>query len=200
MSSQTSAAVARIGPNAIIQTVRALREQYGADAEAMLTRAGRPELCTQLPAEMIDEQEFIELIQALRGQIGVEAMGALLARAGAYTGDYILAHRIPRPAQIVLRLLPPRPALSLLLRAIKQHAWTFVGSGQFSYWRDRTMRLQIVNCVECRDVQAAGPICAFYQGAFERLIRVLVKPRACVYEVACAAHGDAACVFEVRGC
>jgi divinyl protochlorophyllide a 8-vinyl-reductase len=199
-TAQTTAVVACIGPNAIIQTVRALREQYGDRADTMLIRAGRPDLCAQLPAEMIDEREFQALIQRLRDQLGLEATAAILARAGAYTGDYILANRIPRPVQLILKFLPPRLALTMLLAAIAKHAWTFVGSGQFSYYRDRTMHLKIVNCVESRDVQAATPICAFYQGAFERLIRALVKSRSCVYEVACAACGDPACIFEVRGC
>jgi divinyl protochlorophyllide a 8-vinyl-reductase len=200
MSSQPGATVARIGPNAIIQTVRALHEQYGERADELLIRAGRPDLCEQLPAEMIDEQEFHDLIQHLRSQIGLEATAAILAHAGAYTGDYILANRIPRPAQVLLKILPPRLALNFLLAAIAKHAWTFVGSGQFTYGRDPTMRLKIVDCVECREIQAATPVCAFYQAAFERLIRALVKQRSCVYEIACAACGAPACIFEVRGC
>jgi divinyl protochlorophyllide a 8-vinyl-reductase len=51
----------------------------------------------------------------------------------------------------------------------------------------------------CRDMRAEGPVCDFYAGTFEHLIRTLVVPRAQVMEVECQAQGAHCCRFEVTG-
>jgi divinyl protochlorophyllide a 8-vinyl-reductase len=48
----------------------------------------------------------------------------------------------------------------------------------------------------CRGVTAAGPVCDFYAGTFERLVGALVGA-ATVCEVECAAHGGGCCRFQV---
>jgi hypothetical protein len=57
--------------------------------------------------------------------------GAILAKAGQGTADYILAHRIPGPAKALIRALPAPLGARLLTAAIARHAWTFTGSGRF---------------------------------------------------------------------
>jgi len=42
-----------------------------------------------------------------------------------------MPNRIPRAAQLVLRLLPAAPAGRILAGAIVRNAWTFAGSGRF---------------------------------------------------------------------
>ena len=59
--------VARIGPNAIIQTVGAMEEERGPEATRyFLQRSGRGDLALQLPTTMVAEHDFISLIDAVR--------------------------------------------------------------------------------------------------------------------------------------
>jgi bacteriochlorophyll 4-vinyl reductase len=98
-----------IGPNAIIQTVGALEEAHGpAEARRLLGRIGRADLAVALPTQMVDEQEFIDLIGALRAELGLVAAGSVLARSGERTAAYLLPKRIPAPARLILPLLPRR--------------------------------------------------------------------------------------------
>ncbi len=191
---------ARIGPNAIIQTVGALEEERGPqETRRFLGRIGRGDLAERLPTTMVDELAFISLIGALRADMGVEAAGRILARSGERTAAYLLANRIPAPARAVLPLLPRRLGLSLLLRAIAGHAWTFAGGGRFSYSVDgKGAILRLGSCPECRGLAAGEPLCRYYEHCFEALLRPLIDRRLSVREVACAAAGGEACVFEVR--
>ena len=127
------AAPARIGPNAIWRVLEAL--QAGADptaVERVFERAGLAGYLQALPQEMVDEREVTALHQALRDELGIKQARQIGADAGSRTGDYLLAKRIPRPAQTVLRLLPGIFACRILLKAIERNAWTFAGSAGFS--------------------------------------------------------------------
>lgn len=197
-ASHAASGVARIGPNALIQTVAALRESHGAAAEAFLKGIGRGDLATAPPTHMVDEGEFIALINALRAAYGVEEAGAILARSGELTAAYLLANRIPAIARRLLPLLPRAIALRLLLRAVGSHAWTFAGSGRFSFsvGPGRTL-LHLSDCAECRGMSAREPLCRYYERCFQTLLRPLIDRRLVVCEVECAASGAGACVFEV---
>jgi len=188
---------ARIGPNAIIRVAEALVSRHGS-ADPCFMAAGLSHYLTALPQEMVDEREVIALQTALRDQLGVEEAAAVSRDAGLRTGDYLLAHRIPKPAQVLLRLLPPRPAARILLSAVGKHAWTFAGSGQFRFDSGYPVRVTIADCPICRGSVAHVPLCDFYTGAFERLFSILVSRRAQVREVQCQAMGADACVFEMR--
>lgn len=194
-----AAGVARIGPNSIIQTVGALEEEHGPqEARALLRRMGYSDLADRLPSSMIDEQEFISLIGAMRAEMGLEAAQRVLARSGERTADYVRQNRIPAPARLLLRLLPRRLALGVLLKAIVGHAWTFAGAGRFSYSLSRRGAvLHLGSCPECRGLASAEPICSYYTGCFQSLLRTLVDRRLAVRETACTASGAEACVFEV---
>ena len=61
--------------------------------------------------------------------------GASRAKPAPRTGDYLLAHRIPKPVQALLKRLPAPLAARVLLAAITRHAWTFAGSGRFEAHR-----------------------------------------------------------------
>ncbi|MCU0495357.1 MAG: bacteriochlorophyll 4-vinyl reductase [Chloroflexaceae bacterium] len=194
----THAPSGQIGPNAIIRTVQALTERYGeARTHELLRRVGHAALITSLPAVMIDEQEFLALMQSLRKQLGLDETGAILQRAGELTAGYVIGNRIPGPVKLLLKLLPRSLSLRILCSAIQQHAWTFVGSGEFHYRLGRNPQFSITNCIEARQVQAATPICHFYQAAFETMLRTLIDPRTCVEEIACCACGGDACVFRL---
>ena len=54
-----------------------------------------------------------------------------LTKAGDRTGRYILANRIPKPATLLLGVLPASWASTMLTQAIRKHSWTFAGSAAF---------------------------------------------------------------------
>jgi divinyl protochlorophyllide a 8-vinyl-reductase len=137
----------------------------------------------------------------MRAELGIPRARALSRTAGRTTGDYLLANRIPGPARWLLPKLPAALAARLLLKAIAGHAWTFCGSGAFSYVLgagQTPLRVSIADCATCRGEQASQPLCDYYAATFERLFGALVHPRSQVSEVACSAMGAPACVFEIR--
>lgn len=189
----------RVGPNAIIRVAEALEARQDRAAVVELFRlAGLADYLDTLPTAMVDEQEVIALQAALRQQLGIPAAREVARDAGLRTGDYLLANRIPRPAQTLLSILPPRLASRALLKAIRGNAWTFVGTGVFAANPSHPPRLTITDSLLCRGTSATEPLCDFYAGTFERLFRRLVHPDSVVTETACHATGAPACVFEVR--
>jgi divinyl protochlorophyllide a 8-vinyl-reductase len=121
-----------------------------------------------------------------------------LARAaGQRTAAYLLAHRIPKPLQAVLRHTPAALAARVLLSAIQRNAWTFVGSGRFTVQPGRPWVLRIHDNPLCRGVVTASPSCDFYTATFQSLFTALVHPKAQVVEVACESSGDSECRFEI---
>lgn len=191
--------IGRIGPNAITQTCAALAAQLGVRApQEFLLRAGLAHYVDQLPEAMVEEHEVNRLMRAVVDLLGPAEARAVLAGAGHRTGDYLLAHRIPRAAQVVLGMTPAPLAARFLLSAIDRHAWTFAGSGTFT-WRVRrtSATLRIAQCPLCREIRSAAPACDFYAGTFTRLFARLVAPHVRVEETACAATGAPHCEFLV---
>ena len=189
----------RVGPNAIIRVAEALTETDGEEmARQVLADAGLAHYLDQPPTEMVDEREVIALQVALRRCLGVTAARGIARDAGRRTGDYLLARRIPRPAQFLLKRLPPKLAAKTLLKAIRGNAWTFVGTGVFAADPAYPPRITIGNSLLCRGETADQPLCDFYVGTFERLFRELVARNAAVTETACHAKGDPSCIFEIR--
>ncbi|WP_119354724.1 bacteriochlorophyll 4-vinyl reductase [Azohydromonas sediminis] len=193
------AAGARIGPNAITRVAEVLRERLGADGTARLFGlAGLAAYVERPPQVMVDEAEVTRLHAVLRATLGADVAAGVAREAGTRTGDYLLAHRIPKPAQVLLERLPAPLAAQVLLGAIRRHAWTFAGSGEFMAQPGRPVRLTIRDNPMCRGITSDVPVCDFYAATFERLFRALVHRRAEVVEVGCEACGDGACRFEVR--
>jgi divinyl protochlorophyllide a 8-vinyl-reductase len=188
----------RIGPNAIVRVAEALEARLGAQvARSLFESAGLLRHWTHPPVDMVNEADVACLQAALRAALGADLARVIARDAGRRTGDYLLAHRIPRPAQLLLELLPPPLAARALARAIARHAWTFAGSGTFAFAPGRPFRLSITGCPLCRDIRAEGPACDYYAATFERIFRALASPRARVTETACQAAGAAACEFAV---
>lgn len=190
---------ARIGPNAIVRVAEALIEHIGAEATGVLfTRAGLGRHLAHPPTGMVDENDVARLQWQLRADLDTDIAREVAWDAGTRTGDYLLAHRIPKSAQFVLRHLPPSLAARVLTKAIAKHAWTFVGSGTFRCSPGTPFRLVIDHSPMCSRIRASAPVCHYYSATFERIFRQLVSRRARVTEVECEAAGGAACVFEVR--
>lgn len=196
-------AVARMGPNAILQLGAALEQRLGADACARLYRsAGLEGYLRDPPRHMVPEAEVQALHAALRAELAPDVVRELSVRAGATTGDYLLANRIPGFAQWLLRALPRRAAAALLARAIARNAWTFVGSGEFAIEAGGSPgglpAFVVRGSPLCRGRTSDTPACDYYAATFERLLRALVDPSIAVVETECESAGGGRCRFELR--
>jgi len=187
-----------VGPNAITQVIAALQHSLGDPVCAdVLAVAGLSRYGGVAPEEMVHEDEVSALQRAVRGKLPPGAAAAVLREAGTRTGDYLLAHRIPRIAQAGLRILPAPLAARALITAIGGHAWTFAGSGKFCAIPGHPLVVEIVGCPLAAGQSSEAPVCEMYVGVFQRLFEALVSPRARAVETACCAMGAPACRFEV---
>lgn len=190
---------ARIGPNAINRIAEAITTEFGeARAQQIFSDAGLAAYLSEPPEQMVEERDVSRLHQVVRSAFAPESAAHISWMAGSLTADYLLAHRIPTPAQRLLRLLPPRYAARQLLSAIAKHAWTFAGSGTFRYKNGHPTRITITGCPICADAPASDtPVCDYYAATFAGIFSALVSPSTRVVEVACQATGSPACVFEI---
>jgi divinyl protochlorophyllide a 8-vinyl-reductase len=189
----------RIGPNAITRVAEVLPARLGnTAARALFERAGLLHHWQRPPQTMVEETEVRRLHGALREQLGAAGAREVALAAGRRTGDYLLAHRIPKPLQGVLRWTPAALAARVLLAAIRRNSWTFVGSGEFQARAGTPVVLTIRHNPLCVGLVTDTPACDFYAATFERLFAVLVHPLATVREVACESCGDSECRFEIR--
>lgn len=192
-----------IGPNSVLQTLRALGEREPPEVvERVRRRARLPE---PWPEGLIPEAWFVALVIALREALPASRSEAILRSAGRYTAEYVAQHRIPRALRVLLRLLPATVGVPLLLFAFRRHAWTFAGGGRFDVAGgdgaggpgDGVILLE--GCPTCRAEAARalpGRAGAYYEAAFEGLLR-LAAPAARVREVACQATSAGHCRFLI---
>jgi divinyl protochlorophyllide a 8-vinyl-reductase len=189
----------RIGPNAITRVEEALTLRFGAGVcRDLFARAGLLRHLEHRPEEMVDEADVAHLHGALHACLPEADAGEVAAEAGRLTGDYLLARRIPRAAQWLLRLLPRPLAAQLFTQAIARHAWTFAGSGEFSAAREAGgLILSIRHNPAVREVEAERPSCQYFAATFERLFTAVLGPGVRVVETGCEAAGNDACSFRV---
>jgi len=193
-----TASEARIGPNAVTRLAEAMEDLGGDEARRVFAAAGLLHHLDHPPEAMVPDADVALLHAALREQLGARRATSVGDRAGRLTADYLLANRIPRPAQMILGLLPAKLAIRLLLRAIGRHAWTFAGQGRFS-WRatPRGFVLALAGGPVSRTAKSEFPVCAYYAATFERLFQAILRRPIIVIETACEATGAAACEFTV---
>lgn len=191
----TDAPKAKIGPNALIQTVQALQALTGPAATfAVLAHADRLDLLDTLPSVLVSAHEFTTLVEAVYATLPQALAEDVLAESGARTAAYVIRNRIPAPVRGLLRLLPPALAIRVLLQAIARHTYTFAGAAEFSYRLRPTPVLRLAGDpatgkhVAC----AVGP---YYHGAFQAFMHDLVSPHA---HVSASAAADGANLFTVR--
>jgi divinyl protochlorophyllide a 8-vinyl-reductase len=189
----------RIGPNAVTRLAEALGGVFGpAMLREVFHEAGQDAHLATPPGGMVPEGDVIALHRALRHRLGEPRAARISWEAGRLTAEYLLAHRIPRPVQWLLRILPPWPAARILLRAISGHAWTFAGSGRFRVLPGRPLRLEIAGGPIARAGHTHDVSCDYYTATFETLFRALVSPYARAEETHCGSCGAPACIFEIR--
>jgi divinyl protochlorophyllide a 8-vinyl-reductase len=98
----------------------------------------------------------------------------------------------------MLKIMPRPITARILAAAIARHAWTFSGSGEFSYEFSPHPRLRIAGSPICKGLHTETPACAYFAATFERVFAEMLGPALSVAEVECEATGAPACVFEVR--
>lgn len=184
-----------IGPNAILQLLPVLDRLGGPERRTqILTKAG----IFEVPDgnSMIPETDAARLHHQLR--LSEPKMAPVLAaQAGLETANYILRHRIPTPAQWVLKALPKGLAARLLSRAIAQHAWTFVGSGQLDVIDPWTFEIQ--NNPLIKGEQSDTCLCDWHAAVFAQLYQTLVARTCVCAETCCGAQRRGnPCRFEIQ--
>ena len=185
-----------IGPNAILQLLPVLERAGGVPfRDKVMAAAG----VFEPPSDdgMMPEGPAARMHQALRS-IEPEMAPSLAWAAGERTAHYIMAHRIPKPAQVLLRVLPAALAGPILSKAIAQHAWTFAGSGEFAVAGPLVFEIKDNPIV--RGEVSETPLCHWHAAVFETLFRSLVGPRLRCAEQCCCAMGGPACRFVLKRC
>lgn len=183
---------AKIGPNAILQLAAVLREEHHERwLRDIFYRSGMSSMLVNPPEDLVDEVAVADLYGALFDRLPPAAARRLAGKAGTETARYILANRIPRPIQFLLKLLPASWSAPLLLHAIQRHAWTFAGSGRTSIETRSEFSLEIANN------PIAMPGCVWHVEVFGTLFRQLVSPNVDVTHVTCCRDGARSCRFEI---
>lgn len=181
----------RIGPNAVIQLAHALRADGGeARAQAVFARADATAWLAAPPEDMAPEAAVARLYAALYAACAPAEAARIAADAGRRTADYVMANRIPGPVRLVLKALPARLAVPLLLKAIAQNAWTFAGSGAVTTTAGPPARIDIAGN------PIVTPDCAWHRAVFARLFTALASPRARITHTH-GVDGGRVCRFEI---
>lgn len=190
----------RIGPNAILQILAAVRAREGEAAVTRLTRrAGLEDRLARPTVGLVPIAEVRDLHVALLDLVGLAHARILVAEAGRRTAIYLLGHRIPYLFRQLLRLMPTRYRSRLLLAAIARRAWTFTGGGLFRVERGSPSRVVIEPCPLCPEASRTGLGCVYYAATFEELLRTLVDPGIRVEPAACEAAGSRRCTLWIAG-
>lgn len=182
----------KVGPNAVTQVAAALRAVGGdALASQVFLAANMVDVLATPPVRMIDQDVAAQLHEALRLSLPRKDAQQIAADAGRRTAGYLLANRIPKPAQMLMKILPAPLSARILLKAMAANAWTYAGSGR--------VETRATPCtIEIIENPLAQPGCPWHVAVFERLFQTLVTPNATVAHTACCANGALACRFEIN--
>lgn len=183
-----------VGPNAIIQTRHALDELAGlAKRQEIFAASGFGFLSDRDPSAMVEADIVNALNYEIGAQLPADRAHAVMKRAGELTAQYILANRIPRAAQWLLRALPARLAQPILLRAIAANAWTFAGQARVDV---SGRRIAIYDNPICL-AKIGFSSCVWHSAVFRTLFQTLVDRRITIHETECVGWGAQACTFEI---
>ena len=187
-----------IGPNAIIQMIKTMEEDLGVRQTIDFFIDSKLSQYISHPlVGRVHEEDVCLIHQRLIETYGIEHAKRLSWQAGEKTADYLLKNRIPKLMGLILKHLPIKMSISILLRAISNHAWTFVGSGTFSYQVFKSITIYIESNPICKGIRSSEPVCDYYAGTFEGLFKSLIDTSIEVKEVGCEAQGDLSCSFRV---
>jgi len=141
---------------------------------------------------MTDESIFHSLVTTLDAEIGAGKTASILEESGQRTAEYLLRVRIPGLFQKILKLLPAGPAFSLLFFAISKNAWTFAGSGEFTYTTGKNPVITV------KVIHPSRPsVGSFFLGTFTHLIHELVNTQATITPTIQPAASSLICTYRV---
>lgn len=181
-----------VGPNAIIQLGHAIYASLGKDiAHNIFQTAGIAYMLQNPPQKMVDERTVANLYKTFFSMVPMPQAKTIARDAGMRTADYLLKHRIPYFAQILLRYLPASYAARFLLKAIQRNAWTFAGSGDLQVHFGHPCKIEI------KQNPIAMPDCVWHAAVFEKLFQTLVTPQASIQHLYCCYAGAQTCCFEI---
>ena len=184
-----------VGPNAIIQTSRALVDCVGQwQRDRVFAHAGLGWMGTREPDHRVSAEAVNALNASVLATLGRQTAERVLADAGVGTGHYIIDNRIPGFAKSLLRLLPRRLGTRLLLMAVARNAWTFAGDATVETGRDWIVIQDNPICLG----KAGFSGCVWHRNVLETLFHTLVSPAVTVIETHCIGQGDPFCRFEFR--
>ncbi len=188
----------QIGPNVVLQLIpAAIGMGFGERLKAIFKTARFEEWWSSPPHEMIAAKDASILFGAIHNAFSSKEAEALLARAGQMTADYLLANRIPKPAQFILRFMPRRLAVQILSKAIAKHAWTFAGAGRFKARITPSIHFEITDNPLCANLQTATPSCHWHAAVFQRIFGSIFNAPVRVTEIECAGVSGRVCRFEI---
>ncbi|WOE74971.1 bacteriochlorophyll 4-vinyl reductase [Alterisphingorhabdus coralli] len=187
---------ARIGPNALTQLIEPIERRYGHDMVARLLEQSGIQRLPDMTG-LIDEDPVIAMHHHMIRTLP-DMADDISREAGARTGAYIIANRIPGFAQGLLRILPAALSARLLAKAIAKNAWTFAGSGKFAVQSWWPLVFTLEDNPFAKGLRTYAPACHWHAAVFETLFRELVSPHIRVTETTCCAAGDPRCTFVVR--
>jgi divinyl protochlorophyllide a 8-vinyl-reductase len=187
---------ARIGPNAILQLAGPLERMFDGAVMAQLLNLAQVPMPSG--SEMVPEED-VQRVHHTLWQLFPDQARELSEEAGRGTARYITENRIPRFAQLVLRLMPRAIGERMLARAIAQHAWTFCGSGALDVQR-RGREIHFV--LENNPLAATGGpshrSCHWHDAVFAELFSCVLGGRYSCEEASCRGCGGATCRFVLR--
>lgn len=185
----------RVGPNAIIQTGKALEARHGkALREAVFADAGLGWIGSRDPTRLVRAQAVVALNSAVRQHLPADDAERVMWEAGVATARYILRHRIPPLAQRLLGALPAQLGMALLLRAIGRHAWTFAGAANVQVGANW---IRIDDNPVCLG-RSGFSGCIWHRAVFATLIETITGRDVSVVETHCLSRGDDCCRFTFR--
>ena len=193
-----SAEAGRIGPNAIIRVAETLRDVLGEDTTRLIFASAHlePHLAHP-PTGMVPEEDVGALQTALFDGLEESEARKIAFEAGLRTGDYLLANRIPKPAQAVLKVLPPSLASRICSAQSGSTPGPSPGPATSVSRNGHPVIVSIKRCPLCRGRHGDHMQCDYYAGTFQRLFEVLVSRNTFVREISCEATGGDSCAFEI---
>lgn len=181
-----------MAPFVVLETVRAIETVLGADAGKQAMKDAH---LFRLPEtdEPVREDKAARLHQAMRRNWPDDAveMGRIAGNGAALR---IMENQITVKAQSMLAKMPRATGAWLLAKTIRQNAWTFSGTGNFVV--ESEQRFILNDNPILLGEETLSTVCHFHASLFQRLFSTLIHPGLECREVACAACGDASCVFE----
>lgn len=192
----TLGAGALIGPNTILQLRDPVATVLGPDVLAQVLHLCGVDMPT---GERMIPQRDAALVHKTLHRLFPERSRDIAIAAGAATARYICAHRIPRAARLLLRLMPAALSERMLTRAVLRHAWTFCGSGHVTAQRRAGATHFALHANPMVDPGSDEALqCHWHAAVFAELYSTLIgRPYAAV-ETDCCGSGAAACSITVR--